>query len=172
MDLVISIHYNQKACQIHVSEGVLKRFKPRLREIEHKYPQMRALKTENRELPPNPSQQPSSSRRKRSSQPSSELSSSKECLVAEKEREKERKWEKRKLRGNCRPWFCIAELIDSKFVHTEAYIGAQYMGNYQKKKTKPKAITGIISEETKKNANRAQRQKVGTGSRMNSALEA
>ena len=40
------------------------------------------------------------------------------------------------------------------------------------KKTKPKAITGIISEETKKNANRAQRQKAGTGSRMNIALEA
>ena len=40
------------------------------------------------------------------------------------------------------------------------------------KKTKPKAITGIISEETKKNANRAQRQKAGTGSKMNSALEA
>ena len=94
MDLVISIHCNQKAGQIHVSEGVLKIFKPRLREIEHKYPKMRALKTENRELPPNPSQQPSSSRRNRSSQPSSELSSPEECLVAKKGREKERKLEK------------------------------------------------------------------------------
>ena len=86
---------------------------------------MCALKTEDRELPPNPSQQPSSSRRKRSSQPSSELSSSEECLVAGKGRENERKWEKMKLRGNCRPWFSIAELIDTKFLQTEAYIGAQ-----------------------------------------------
>ena len=86
---------------------------------------MRVLKTKDCELPPNPSQQPSSSRRKRSSQPTSELSSSEECLVAEKWRVKERKWEKRKLRGNCRPWFCIAELIDTKFLQTEAYIGAQ-----------------------------------------------
>ena len=55
---------------------------------------MRALKTEDRELPLNPSQQPSSSRRKRSSQPFSELSSSEECLVAEKGKENERKWKK------------------------------------------------------------------------------
>ena len=41
-----------------------------------------------------------------------------------------------------------------------------------KKKKKPKAITCIISEETKKKANWAQRQKVGTGSKMNSAFEA
>ena len=52
---------------------------------------MRALKIEDRALPPNPSQQPSSSRGKRPSQPSSELSSSEECLVAEKGRENERK---------------------------------------------------------------------------------
>ena len=39
----------------------------------------------------------------------------------------------RKLRGNCLPWFSMTELIDSKFVQTEAYIGAQCMGNYQKK---------------------------------------
>ena len=45
---------------------------------------MRALKTEDRQFTSNPSQQPFSSRRKRSSQASSELSSSEECLVAEK----------------------------------------------------------------------------------------
>ena len=44
------------------------------------------------------------------------------------------------------------------FVQTEAYIGAQCIGNYQKK-TKPKAITRIIWEETKIETNRAQRQK-------------
>ena len=58
---------------------------------ELKQPKMRALKTEDRALPPNPSQQPSSSRGKRPSQPSSELSSSEEYLVAEKGRENERK---------------------------------------------------------------------------------
>ena len=35
-----------------------------------------------------------------------------------------------------------------KFVQTEAYIGAQCIGNYQKK-TKPKAITRIKWEETR-----------------------
>ena len=45
---------------------------------------MRALKTEDRQFTSNPSQQPSSSRRKRSSQTSSELSSLEECLVAKK----------------------------------------------------------------------------------------
>ena len=84
---------------------------------------MRALKIENRELPPNPSQQPSSSRRKRSSQPSSKLSSSEECLVAEKGREKERKWEKGGSSGqNCHlPSIAKSEVID-RFVQTEAYI--------------------------------------------------
>ena len=50
---------------------------------------MRALKTEDCQFTSNPSQQPSSSRRKRSSQASFELSSSEECLVAEK---MEKKW--------------------------------------------------------------------------------
>ena len=50
---------------------------------------MRALKTEDRQFTSNPSQQPSSSRRKRSSQASSEFSSLEECLVAEKI---EKKW--------------------------------------------------------------------------------
>ena len=67
-----------------------------------------------------------------------------------KGKKKERKWEKRKLHGNCRLWFSIPELIDSKLIQSEAYIGAQCMGNYQKKKkTKPKAITGIKWEETR-----------------------
>ena len=52
---------------------------------------IRALKTGDRALPPNPSQQPSSSRRKRSSQTSSELSSLEECLAGEKGRENKRK---------------------------------------------------------------------------------
>ena len=52
------------------------------------------LKTGDRALPLNPSQHPSSSRRKRSSQTSSELSSSEGCLAAEKGRENERKGRK------------------------------------------------------------------------------
>ena len=56
---------------------------------------MPTLKIEDRRFTSNPSQQPSSSRRKRSSQASFELSSSKECLVAEKGRENGRKEEKR-----------------------------------------------------------------------------
>ena len=52
---------------------------------------IRELKTGDRALPPNPSQQPSSSRRKRSSQTSSELSSLEECLAGEKGRENKRK---------------------------------------------------------------------------------
>ena len=43
----------------------------------------------------------------------------------------------------------------------------------KKKKNKTKAITRIIWEETKIETNMAQRQKAGTGSRMNSGwLEA
>ena len=61
---------------------------------ELKQPKMRALKTEDRALPPNPNQQPSSSRRKRSSQTSSDLSFSEECLAAEKGRENEGKGRK------------------------------------------------------------------------------
>ena len=38
--------------------------------------------------------------------------------------------------GKLSPTLCVAEVIDSKFVQTEAYIGAQCMGNYQKNKTK------------------------------------
>ena len=45
-------------------------------------------------------------------------------------------------------------MIDSKFVQTEAYIGAQCIGNYHKKKPKPKAITRIKWEETKIETNR------------------
>ena len=36
--------------------------------------------------------------------------------------------------GKLPPLISISELIDSKFVQTEAYIGAQCMGNYKKKK--------------------------------------
>ena len=45
---------------------------------------MRALKIEDNQFTSNPSQQPSYSRRNRSSQASSKLSSLEECLVAEK----------------------------------------------------------------------------------------
>ena len=44
--------------------------------------------------------------------------------------------EKRKLRGNCRPYFSIAEVIDTKFLQTEAYIDAQCKGSYKKNKNK------------------------------------
>ena len=63
---------------------------------------MRALKTEDCQFTSNPSQQPSSSRRKRSSQASSELSSSKECLVAEKMEKKGKENEAEKKRENGR----------------------------------------------------------------------
>ena len=58
--------------------------------------------------------------------------------------------ERGKQRANCRPLSITKnEVIDPKFVQTEAYIGAQCIGNYQKKKTKPKAITRIKWEETR-----------------------
>ena len=42
-----------------------------------------------------------------------------------------------KQRENCRPLsIAKSEVIDSKFVQTEAYIGAQCIGNYQKNKNK------------------------------------
>ena len=46
--------------------------------------------------------------------------------------------ERGKQRANCRPLsIAKSEVSDSKFVQTEAYIGAQCIGNYQKKnKTK------------------------------------
>ena len=56
---------------------------------------MRALRTEDRQFTSNPSQQPFSSRRKRSSRTSSELSSSEECLAAEKMEEKRKKIKQR-----------------------------------------------------------------------------
>ena len=50
---------------------------------------------------------------------------------------------KRKLPGNCRPCFSIAELIDSNFLQAEAYIDAQCKGSYKKKKTKQKLLQGL-----------------------------
>ena len=42
--------------------------------------------------------------------------------------------ERGKQRANCRPLsIAKSEVIDPKFVQTEAYIGAQCIGNYQKK---------------------------------------
>ena len=49
---------------------------------------------------------------------------------------------KRKLPGNCRPYFSIAELIDLKFLQTEAYIDAQFKGSY-KKKPKQNLLQGL-----------------------------
>ena len=62
---------------------------------------MRALKIEDRQFTSNPSQQLSSSRRKRSSQASFELSSSEECLVADKmeKKGKENEAEKKQETG-------------------------------------------------------------------------
>ena len=41
--------------------------------------------------------------------------------------------ERGKQRENCRPLsIAKSEVIDPKFVHTGAYIGAQCIGNYQK----------------------------------------
>ena len=83
---------------------------------------MPTLKTEDRQFTSNPSQQPSSSRRKRSNQASSELSSLEECLVAEKRRENERKWRKEQAATKLPPTaYCQHEVID-RFVQTEAYI--------------------------------------------------
>ena len=46
---------------------------------------------------------------------------------------------------------CISDVIDPKYVQIDTYIGAQCIGNCQKKKnkTKPKAITRIKWEETR-----------------------
>ena len=63
---------------------------------------MRALKIEDHQFTSNPSQQPSSSRRKRSNQASSELSSLEECLVAEKMEKKGKENEAEKKRENGR----------------------------------------------------------------------
>ena len=58
--------------------------------------------------------------------------------------------ERGKQLANCRPLsIAKSEVIDPKFVQTEAYMGAQCIGNYQKKKTKPKSITRIKWEETR-----------------------
>ena len=54
--------------------------------------------------------------------------------------------------GKLPPILCIDEVIFPKFVQTEAYIGAQCIGNYQKK-LKLKAITRTTWEE-KKNCNK------------------
>ena len=95
---------------------------------------MPTLKTEDRQFTSNSSQHPSSSRRKRSSQPSFELSSSKECLVAEKGREKERKWEKGGSSDETtshrlfqREVLIVTNLDSSLYT-------AQSEGNYKKKK--------------------------------------
>ena len=42
----------------------------------------------------------------------------------------------RKLRGNCLPLTVLPTLIDTKFVQTEAYIGAQCKGNYKTNQNK------------------------------------
>ena len=48
--------------------------------------------------------------------------------------------ERGKQWANCRPLsIAKSEVIDPKFVHTEDYIGAQCIGNYQKKKNKTKS---------------------------------
>ena len=83
---------------------------------------MPTLKTEDRQFTSNPSQQPSSSRRKRSSQASSKLSSLEECFVAEKGRENERKWRKEEAAAKLSPTvYCQREVID-RFVQNETYI--------------------------------------------------
>ena len=56
----------------------------------------------------------------------------------------------RKLRGNSRPCFSIADLIDSKFLKTEAYIDGKCKGSYKKKKKpKQKLLQGLKYEKTK-----------------------
>ena len=86
---------------------------------------MHALKIEDCKFTTNPSQQPSFSRRKRSSQTSSELSSSEECLVAEKmekkgkENEAETKQEMGELKASPKIYY---EVIDVHLLQTEAYI--------------------------------------------------
>ena len=51
--------------------------------------------------------------------------------------------ERRKQRRNCRPpSIAKSDVMDPKFVHTEAYIGAQCVGNYQKKKQNQNLLQG------------------------------
>ena len=109
---------------------------------------MPTLKTEDRQFTSNPSQQPSSSRRKRSSQASFEFSSSEECLVVEKERENERKWRNEEATAKLPSTvYCQREVID-RFVQTKAYICSE-LREITKKKLKLKAIKRTKWEETK-----------------------
>ena len=96
---------------------------------------MHALKTKDRQFTSNPSQLPSSSRRKRSSQASSELSSSEECLVAEKMEKKGKENEAEKKRET-------GELKASPKIYCE-YDSEQ--GKLQKQ-TKTKTITSRVKE--------------------------
>ena len=50
----------------------------------------------------------------------------------------------------------VQEVIDTKFLQTEAYIDAQCKRSYKKKKQNRKAITGVKwKKKPKTNANRA-----------------
>ena len=70
--------------------------------------------------------------------------------------------ERGKQRANCRPLsIAKSEVINSRFVQTKAYIGAQCIGNYQKKKTKLKAITRIKWEETRNCNKKTKASKAG-----------
>ena len=51
--------------------------------------------------------------------------------------------ERGKERANCRPLsIAKSEVISPKFVQIEAYIGAQCIGNYKKKKQNQKLLQG------------------------------
>ena len=61
---------------------------------------------------------------------------------------------KRKKQRNCLPLTVLptcseVNLIDSKFLQTEAYIDAQCKGSYKKKKQNRKAIKGVEWKKTK-----------------------
>ena len=69
--------------------------------------------------------------------------------------------ERGKQRANCRPLsIAKSEVIHLKFVQTEAYIGAQCIGNYQEK-TKPKAIARIKWEKTRNCKKNTKASKAG-----------
>ena len=97
---------------------------------------------------------------KRSSQPSSELSSSEGCLVAEKIKEKERKWEKRKAMGKTpAQYFINGKKLSLITVQELIYCPSQAK---LQKKTKIKSYyKGQIWKKTKKRTKWSMSKKVG-----------
>ena len=83
-------------------------------------------------------------------------------MAAEKNgKENERKWKKGGSSGETAAPVSLLpkEVIHPKFVQTEAYIGAQCMGNYKKKTETKSYYKDKMGKKPKTNANRAKCKK-------------